>query len=501
MKHYPYILATAVALLSVSCSDHGMSAEGQTPLWSEFDPNTVQTMRLSTQSEPMVWGGYYTEPGLDSIIPGMSRQESVRFEDNLFCSDKDNWEQYVEYVPLYQDADIFLQRIKSVKEEVPLLNPGKLMVSGNWKFVTDVNRGVHIYDDADPANPQKVAFLYVPGVLDIALKNNMLYANVYSSLVTIDIENPQAAKAIHMLPAAFPPVYNGFGTIMDSLGNVAVAWRADTVHHCRQWRTIDVWYDGAPVYDTGTSVDAGNIKGVTLGQNASMSRFAISADWLYTVDYASLRLFDIRSERLPRKGAIVESGTWDLETIFRYKNALFLGSMTGMLIYDHSAGGIPVQASTYSHITSCDPVVVQDDIAYVTLRSGQRCRNGKNELNVIDVSDIYKPELLATYPMSNPAGLAVEDSTLFVCEESYGLAVLDIQDPKAPREISRVESVKPEDVIASGGILTLIGSEGVWRLDYSDRKNLVELSFTESEAPEVDPATDDGTQMEVMSDE
>lgn len=497
MKHYPYILATAAsALLLISCSDHGMSAEGQIHDWSNFDPNTVQTMRLSTLREPMVWGGYYTDPGMDSIIPGVSRQDSVRFEDNLHCSDKDNWERYVEYVPLYQDADIFLQRIKTVKDEVPLLNPGKLMVSGNWKFVTDVNRGIHIYDDTDPANPRKIAFLYVPGVLDIALKNKMLYANVYSGLVTIDIENPQAAKAIHMLPNAFPSVYNGYGSMMDSLGNVAVAWRADTVSRCVRWRYEDMMFDGSPAY-TGTSADVDSPKGVTLGQNASMSRFAISADWLYTVDYTSLRLFDIRSERHPSKGAIVETSSWDLETIFKYKNALFLGSMTGMLIYDHSAGGIPLQASTYSHITSCDPVVVQDDIAYVTLRSGQRCRNGKNELNVIDVSDIYKPELLATYPMSNPAGLAVEDSTLFVCEESYGLAVLDIQDPKAPREISRVDSVKPEDVIASGGILTLIGSEGIWRLDYSDRKNLVQLSFTESEAPEVDPAT----QMQVMSDE
>ncbi len=478
-------LSFAGAILLSSCSQNGVSPETNA-ISHNFNPNTVQTMRLSTLDEPMVWGGSFREPGVDSVIPGDSRKEKIDPQSQIQCLDTSYWYSYINYVPLYQDADVFLARIKSVQEEVELLNPGKLMVVGTWKFVTDVNRGIHIYNDTDPANPQKVAFIYVPGVLDIALKNKMLYANAYSALVTIDITNPLAAKAVDMIPAAFPDVYSWGGPVMDSLGNVAVAWRADTVYTCGYWRD-DVMYEGSGSIGASSPsnmVDSNDgEKGPTLGQNASMSRFAISADWLYTVDYNSLRLFDITAEESPKVGPIVGTNTWDLETIFRYKDALFLGSMTGMLIYDHSKTGAPVLASTYSHITSCDPVVVQEDVAYVTLRSGNRCMNGKNELNVIDVADIYNPKVIGTMPMQNPAGLAVEDSTLFVCEGSYGLAVLDIQDPANPKEISRVSTVQPEDVIANEGILTLIGPSGIWRMDYTDRKNLELLSFTESEIP------------------
>lgn len=486
-----FVTLSAGLILLSSCTQSGVAADPSPEPGLTFDANTMVEMRLSTLQEPMVWGGRFTEPGMDSILPGSVVRDTTGSTGVAACADPQNWYAYVNYAPLYQDAEVFLERIRSMDQEVKLLNPGKLMVLGNWKFVTDVNRGIHIYDDTNPVSPVKVAFLHVPGVLDIALKNKVLYANAFSALIAIDIENPRQARAIHMIPDAFPPVYSWGGPVMDSLGNVAVAWRADTVYTCSyiDWRGEEVMYDGAiGVPDSG--VKDAESGAPSLGQNASLSRFAISADWLYTVDYSALRLFDIRSERSPKKGAVVETGAWDLETIFRYEDGLFLGSMTGMLIYDHSQGGTPVQASIYSHITSCDPVVVQDDIAYVTLRSGQRCANGKNELNVIDVSDIYKPALLAAYPMKNPAGLAVEDSTLFVCEGEYGLAVLDIQNPQLPREVSRLESVQPEDIIARNGILTLIGPSGIWRVDYSDRENLQQLSFTEAEGePVVQPSS------------
>jgi hypothetical protein len=248
--------------------------------------------------------------------------------------------------------------------------------------------------------------------------------------------------------------------------------------------------EGAPAVDDwkGISSSAMNMSSASgsanLGKNGSMSRFAISNDWLYAVDFASLRLFKITVDETPTAGPIVETGKWDLETIFRDGSALFIGSMTGMTIYDHSKGGTPAFASTYSHITSCDPVVVQEGIAYVTLRSGTRCANGKNELNILDVKDIYNPTLLSVLPMQNPAGLAVEDSTLFVCEGSAGLAVIDVKDPKTPSQIGQVSTVQPEDVVLDQGILTLIGPSGIWRMDASDRTDLVLLSFTESEASE-----------------
>lgn len=449
--------------------------------------------QLSTRSEPMVWYGYYPLGPGDSLLPGKSTRSEIADQDKDYCAEDSHWWSYITYTPVYQSRAAFEAGIVATTDSVTLLNPGKLMVLGNYKFVTDVNRGVHIYDDTDPANPKKVAFIAIPGTLDIALKNNTLLANAYSALVAIDVSNPAQAKLQTLLPAAFPPVYVGNAPMMDSLGNVAVAWSADTVWECGTFYYDYVGVDSAVPTSGSASEEKGNS---VLGQNASLSRFAISEDWLYTVDSYSMRLFDISTEKAPLIGSVVQTNSWDLETIFRSDSVLYVGSMTGMHIYVHSKGSLqPVKASSYEHVTSCDPVVVQDGIAYVTLRSGSRCMNGSNQLEILDVKNPYAPKQLSVLPLSQPAGLAIEDSTLYVCEGSYGLTILDVLQPTDPKIITRVTEPQPEDVIAQDGILTLIGTTGIWRYDASDRSNPVLLGYTASSPtepyyPEVMPLMD-----------
>ena len=83
-----------------------------------------------------------------------------------------------------------------------------------------------------------------------------------------------------------------------------------------------------------------------------------------------------------------------LETIFPYDEKLFLGSQTGMYVYDNKNKPNPEFLSTFQHIKSCDPVVVENKKAYVTLRSGSSCRAGSNELDIIDLEDIKNPKLI-----------------------------------------------------------------------------------------------------------
>ena len=56
-------------------------------------------------------------------------------------------------------------------------------------------------------------------------------------------------------------------------------------------------------------------------------------------------------------------------------NRLFIGSQTGMFIYNLSNPDNPVQDGQFNHVRSCDPVIADEKYAYVTLRSGscQRC--------------------------------------------------------------------------------------------------------------------------------
>ncbi|NJO03674.1 MAG: hypothetical protein HC880_20145, partial [Bacteroidia bacterium] len=140
------------------------------------------------------------------------------------------------------------------------------------------------------------------------------------------------------------------------------------------------------------------------GRGGSLARFAIAGDHLYIVDNSKLHVYNITDPANPLSGAEVHLGV-NIETIFPYDNKLFIGSQTGMHIYDRINPNQPKFISRYDHVMSCDPVVVQGNYAYVTLRSGTDCRLGANLLDVIDISNPYHPKIVNSYSMINPHGL------------------------------------------------------------------------------------------------
>ena len=171
--------------------------------------------------------------------------------------------------------------------------------------------------------------------------------------------------------------------------------------------------------------------------------------------------------------------TWrEMETLFRLENHLFIGTTSGMIIYNLDDAAHPQYVSEINHINSCDPVVVANDIAYVTLRSGNACANFSNQLDVIDLSDLQNPRLLKSFPMFNPYGLGIDDNLLFICDGAAGLKVYDASNPLAisSNMIAHFQDIDTYDVIPLDGILILIGQDGLFQYDYSDPQNIVLLS-------------------------
>ncbi|MDR1815024.1 MAG: hypothetical protein LBR18_09300 [Tannerella sp.] len=217
------------------------------------------------------------------------------------------------------------------------------------------------------------------------------------------------------------------------------------------------------------------------GQGGSMARFAVVGDYLYTVDYNELKMFDIsdaaKPAYLPSKNQTLGG---DAETIFPLDTLLFIGSQTGMLIYDISRPDFPNLLAHETHIKSCDPVVSDGRFAYVTLNSENTfCGRSSNELLVYDLKNITKPELIHT--VSNlyaPRGLGILADKLYVCDN--GLKVFDISDPavKAPvwiGDLSHIPSLRTLDAydvipLADSKIILLIGADGLYELDTNGEK-------------------------------
>ncbi len=211
------------------------------------------------------------------------------------------------------------------------------------------------------------------------------------------------------------------------------------------------------------------------GVGGSMARFTISNNSLYIVDGENLHLYDISNPSDPKEKTKQRLG-FGIETVFPYKDALFVGSQNGMYIYDISDPSKLKQLAIYNHILSCDPVVAQDDRAYVTLRDGVDCRFGSNLLDVIDISDLSNPKLLKSYSMENPHGLSIDGGDLFVCEGRFGMKQFDATSPDSLFQKRKFEDFFGYDVIALGENLLVIGKDGLYQYDYSDSDSVKFLS-------------------------
>ncbi len=228
---------------------------------------------------------------------------------------------------------------------------------------------------------------------------------------------------------------------------------------------------GVSLLLSSCSESSGDVSGVegssSSGQGGSLARFAISGDYLYTVDKTELEVYDV-SQGKPTFLTKTTVG-FGIETIFPKGNLLFLGSETGMFIYDVSTPTSPVLLSNYQHVFACDPVVADDNYAYITLRSTNSwCGRNTNELIVANIQDLKNPFTESTYPMVGPQGLGISDTTLFVCDN--GLKVLNVKDVKNIKEL-KTFGIDCHDVITLENHLLVIGSSALYQYTY-DGENL-----------------------------
>lgn len=373
---------------------------------------------------------------------------------------------YVRYEPVYMLKEELRTAVKTEPAR-PLKNPGKVYSFGYFLFINEVEEGIHVFDNSNPAAPQPLSFINIPGNVDLAIKDQTLYADSYIDLVVLNIANPLAISEVNRVENVFP--LHGL-TPNASQATFLVRHEAKTVteklNDCNGNRLERVFFNASD--GAGRSVGNGGAPGGgATGKGGSMARFTISGNHLYTVSLSSLQPFNITDQAHPVQGQKINL-PWGIETIFPYRNMLFIGSNTGMHIYDNSNPTALEHLSTYAHVRACDPVVVDGDLAWVTLRSGNTCQGFSNQLELINISNPRSPQLVKTFPMQNPHGLGIDNSLLFLCEGQFGLKVFDITDPlKLPQnQLKHYQNQDAFDVIPLGNTLLMIGKDGLYQYDY-----------------------------------
>ena len=106
------------------------------------------------------------------------------------CEDVDDGK-YAEYLvarPIKMSVAEFKQG-GDVISPVPMDESGKIYVYEDLIFVNDKYKGVHIIDNQNPNAPNKIAFIMIPGNVDISIKDNHLYADSITDLIVFDISD------------------------------------------------------------------------------------------------------------------------------------------------------------------------------------------------------------------------------------------------------------------------------------------------------------------------
>ncbi len=368
------------------------------------------------------------------------------------CSDKCQVKStYVYFQPVYSTmAEI--KASTGLKSAQPLSSPGKIYLKDKNLWVNETGKGIHVFDNSNTASPKPLGFLNIPGNYDLAILGTTLYADSYVDLVVFDISDIANIKEVNRLEGFFKN-YNSMGFYLDPIKGIVTSWeKTATVtiqeNDCSPSR-LQNW--GGVMYETGIAFPQDYANSVatmaaptnlSTGISGSTSRFTIANNFLYAIDGSSLTVVDVNNPTQPQRKTDQTLLQWP-ETLFPNGQNLFVGSRAGMSIFDLASPDQPVLLSTYEHIYSCDPVVVQGNYAYVTLYNGDICHMNTNELQVIDISDLKNPMLHTKYQMTNPHGLGLDQNLLFICDGSDGLKVFDATnaDSIASRQLAHYPGI------------------------------------------------------------
>lgn len=214
------------------------------------------------------------------------------------------------------------------------------------------------------------------------------------------------------------------------------------------------------------------------GQGGSLARFTIAGNYLYTVDQTDLKVFDITDAANPIFKRVIPVG-FEIETIFPFKDRLFIGSTSVVHIFSLADPSNPQKLSeaiSPEVMRRCDPVVAKDTVAFATLRTNGPCGGVQSILAVYDIRNVARPVQRATYPLSEPYGLGYSDTVLYVCDNDRGLVVLDITKPFEPQFVKSLQDGSYIDVIPYGTTLICWVRNGMLLYDISDNKNPVLLT-------------------------
>lgn len=120
------------------------------------------------------------------------------------CPEKEpTKEPLTEYKPVLMDREE-MNRQLHIEEPQPIGTVGKIYQKGDFLFISERFDGIHVINNENPSNPEKIGFIRIPGSLDMAIKGSTLYADNATDLIAIDVSDPNNIEVKKRISDVFP---------------------------------------------------------------------------------------------------------------------------------------------------------------------------------------------------------------------------------------------------------------------------------------------------------
>ena len=132
------------------------------------------------------------------------------------------------YQPVY--GEISGPSTIKLSDTIAISDPGRIVYLSPYLFITENGRGVHVINNTVPENPVKEAFIQIPFNRDIAVQNNIIYADNDRDLVSFKYYSKDSIRLIAREKDVFdrvsglPEDYRGYFECIDESKANVIGW-------------------------------------------------------------------------------------------------------------------------------------------------------------------------------------------------------------------------------------------------------------------------------------
>lgn len=142
----------------------------------------------------------YFPPLLILLLINLVSSSCIKRSEPIFTS----------YTPILIDKES-LNKSVVFKPSTNIENPNKIYYKDEYIFISESLKGIHIIDNSNKKNPINRGYISIPASADMAIKDNILYADNATDLLAIDLSKvannqfPVVKRIKDIFPEPLPP--------------------------------------------------------------------------------------------------------------------------------------------------------------------------------------------------------------------------------------------------------------------------------------------------------